>query len=285
MWNENNAALVEKYSNPANIPTDMEYGEYLMREFLTLGFQVKHLTVLGGASYAIGMDLLGGVAKIMFICKVTDQSMTPEMFKGFMGLRALYKANQYVLVTNKVVPMAGKQAAAQNGFVVVDNFLIGNEVVNLIVQSGAVPKNFGIQLVQYKRAEEQRLAEQAVLDEIEQQRRDAEQAEADRLAAEAAARRAEAAMIPLEKYEAGMYDSRLPTALAYVATMDVVSASGLARRMHIDQETAKMLLINMEELGVVSHAEQSKPRSIRMTQGMIEKTFGLRVRSTLSGIK
>ncbi|MBQ1495315.1 MAG: hypothetical protein IIZ37_10810 [Acinetobacter sp.] len=285
MWNENNQALVEKYSSLNIVPTDLEYGEYLMREFLTLGFQVKHLTVLGGSNYGIAMDLLGGAAKVMFMCKVTDQPMTAEMFKGFMGLRALHKANVYVLVTNKVVPLSGKQAAQQNGFVVVDNFLIGNEVVSLLVQSGIIPKNFGLQLVQFKRAEEQRAAEQAVLDDIERQRIAAEQAEAERIAAEQAARRAEAAMTPLEKYAAGMYDSRLPTALAYVATMDVISASGLARRMHIDQETAKMLLINLEELGVVSHAEQSKPRSIRMTQGMIEKTFGLRVRSTLAGIK
>ena len=285
MWNENNAGLVEKYSNPNVIPSDLEYGEYLMREFLTLGFQVKHLTVVGGSSYAIALDVLGGVAKVMFMCKITDQPMTVEMFKGFMGLRALYKADNYVLVTNKVVPLAGKQAALQNGFTVVDNFMIGNEIVMLLIASNVVPKNFGLQLLQFKRAEEQRAAEQAVLDEIERQRIESEQAELARIEAEKAARRAEAEMTPLDKYAAGMYDPRLPTALAYVATMDVVSVSGLARRMHVDQETAKMLLLNLAELGVVSQAEHSKPRSVLMTQGMIEKTFGLRVRSTLAGVK
>ena len=284
MWNENNRALFERFS-AGGIPSDSEYGEYLMREFMTLGFQVKHLTVMGGSMYAIALDAVNGAAKVMFMCKVTDQPMTPEMFKGFMGFRALYKANVYVLVTNKVVPSVGKQAALQNGFVVVDNFLIGNEVVDLLIAAHVVPQNFGTQLVQFKLAEERRAAEQAVLDEVERQRVEAEQAELARIEAEKAARRAEAEMTPLEKYAAGKYDPRLPTALAYVATMDVVSASGLARRMHIDQETAKMLLINMEELGVVSQAEPSRPRSIKMTQGMIEKTFGLRVRSTLAGLK
>lgn len=285
MWNENNAGLVEKYSNPSFIPSDAEYGEYLMREFLTLGFQVKHLTVAGGSSYSIVMDLLNGAAKVMFMCKVTDSQMSVDVFKGFMGLRSLCKADTYVLVTNKVVPMAGKQAALQNGFIVVDNFMIGNEIVHLIAQAGVVPKNLCVQLLHYKYLEDKRAAEQAVLDDIERQRIEAERAEQERIEAEKAARRAEAEMTPLEKYAAGKYDDRLPTALAYVATMDVISASGLARRMHIDQETAKMLLIDMEELGVVSHAEPSKPRSIRMTQGMIEKTFGLRVRSTLAGLK
>jgi ribosomal protein S25 len=284
MWNENNRTLFERYST-GGIPSDLEYGEYLMREFMTLGFQVKHLTVMGGAMYAIALAVMNGAAKVMFLCKVTEQPMTPEMFKGFMSFRALYKADIYVLVTNKLVNSAGKQAALQNGFVVADNFLIGNEVVDLLVAAHVIPQNLGTQLVQFKIAEEKRAAEQAVLDELDRQRAEAEQAELARIEAEKAARRAEAEMTPLDKYRAGKYDSRLPTALAYVATMDVVSASGLARRMHIDQETAKMLLINMEELGVVGQAEPSKPRSIRMTQGMIEKTFGLRVRSTLAGIK
>lgn len=50
MWNRNNQMLVAKYQDPSTIPTDAEYGEYMMRELLTLGFSARRLQLGGEVS-------------------------------------------------------------------------------------------------------------------------------------------------------------------------------------------------------------------------------------------
>lgn len=278
MWNAHNKDLVEFYSHHSNVPSDAEYGEYLMRELMTLGYRVRKLSLSGGNNFIIAMDLLQNDARVVFFCKTAKTTIDSQTAQSLMALRAMYKATKHVVVTNRSFVDEAKKAAEKNHILLVEDFNIGSEIVDLLCDTDILPDSLGRQLLIYKRDADEKarlLAEERERLRLEEEAKRKKEYEADEIAE----------MTPFEKYQAGVYDPRLPEAIASVSTMDVVSIGGLARRMKIEQDAAKVMLQQLAELGVVGPAERSKPREVLMTQGMIEKRFGIRVRPGLGGLR
>ena len=278
MWNTNNKDLVEYYQHHGNMPSDGEYGEYLMRELMTLGYRVRKLNMAGGNNFVIALDLLQNDARVIFFCKTAKATIDAQTANSLMALRSMYKATKHIVVTNRAFVDEAKRTAAQNNILLIEDFNIGAEIVDLLCESDIMPDSLGRQLLIYKRDADERARIRA--EEIERLRAEEEakrkkEYEADEIAE----------MSPFEKYQAGLYDPRLPEAIASVSTMDVVSIGGLARRMKVEQDAAKIMLQQLAELGVVGPAQHSKPREVLMTQGMIEKRFGIRVRPGLGGLR
>ena len=259
MWNRNNQMLVAKYQDPSTIPTDAEYGEYMMRELLTLGFSARRLQLGGGSQFVISVDQLDGHVRTVLFCTVTRGSLDEVTAKRLLSLRPVYKANQYGVLTNGAIPDKVRRMLEQNQVVPLEKYRIGSEIAEILGEIDIMPAALAQTLVRLR------------AEDVERQQRAeaARQAELHRK------------MTPMERYEAGMMLPNIKDAIAVVSLMDVVSIGGLARKMHIEQDEAKELLLQLAELGVVGPAERSKPRQVIMTQGMIEKKFQIRVRSGL----
>lgn len=274
MWNLNNQMLVAKYQDPSTIPTDVEYGEYMMRELLTLGFSARRLQLGGGSQFVISVDQLDGHVRTVLFCTVTRGSLDEVTAKRLLSLRPVYKANQYGVLTNGAIPDKVRRMLEQNQVVPLEKYRIGSEIAEILGEIDIMPAVLAQTLVRL-RAEDVERQQRAAARE-EQRRREEEAARQAALQAELHRK-----MTPMERYEAGMMLPNIKDAIAVVSLMDVVSIGGLARKMHIEQDEAKELLLQLAELGVVGPAERSKPRQVIMTQGMIEKKFQIRVRSGL----
>lgn len=274
MWNRNNQMLVAKYQDPSTIPTDAEYGEYMMRELLTLGFSARRLQLGGGSQFVISVDQLDGHVRTVLFCTVTCGSLDEVTAKRLLSLRPVYKANQYGVLTNGAISDKVRRMLEQNQVVPLEKYRIGSEIAEILGEIDIMPAALAQTLVRLRAEDVERQRRAAVREE--QRRREEE-------AARQAAQQAELhrKMTPMERYEAGMLLPNIKDAIAVVSLMDVVSIGGLARKMHIEQDEAKELLLQLAELGVVGPAERSKPRQVIMTQGMIEKKFQIRVRSGL----
>lgn len=279
MWSTKNDALVKHYGYPTAQPSDTEYGDYVIRELLSLGFAVKRMRLSGGNHYIISLEMFGGTVRAIILCKTSHGSIDLQTAQSLMALRSMYKASKYVLLTNRGFSDQAKHVAFQNHFSVVEGFYIGCEILDFLGDADLLPSTMCKYMI-YLKAESD-----------EQARIKAEEEERLRLEAEAEAQRHRVfaveevqEMTPLERYTNGLYDPRLPEAIAAVSVMDVVSIGGLARKLKVEPETARLLLQQLEELEIVGPSEQSRPRDVIMTQGMIEKRFGIRVRTGLGSL-
>lgn len=273
MWNQNNAAVVDRYGGSSGNPPDAEYGTYIMREMMSLGFPVKKLGMTGG-NFMVVMDLMDGLVRVVLLCKSAKTVIDASSAQALMAMRSICKATRYCIVTNRSFPSAARQAAAQNKILLVEDFYVGSEILDLLAAVGIMPRQMSNMMVNYRIDAEERAAAEA---EEAERRRQEEEAHRKKEFEEQEVRQ----MTPMEKYRNGLYDSRMPEAIAVCAQTDVISVGGLARKMRIDQDEARVLLTGLHELGVIGVAERAKPREVLMTSGMIEKKFGIRVNNGL----
>lgn len=274
MWNSHNRALVERYGSPSSVPTDAEYGEYIMRELLTLGYAVKRLQMAGGNHFVIAVDQMHGAARAVLFCKAARGMLDDSSVRMMLSLRPMCKAQVYGVLTNGTLSDQARRMLVQNHVIPLEEYRIGCEVLHILSDMDLLPPALGQRFAELVAVEENRvrIQREEKRKQEELQRRQAE---------EAAAARQKAEMSPFEKYQAGLLSPRISEAIGVVSLMDVVSTGGLARKLHTDQEEAGELLMQLAALGIIGPAERSKPRQVLMTPGMIEKKFGIRVRSGL----
>ena len=266
MWNTRNKELVDKYGSSAAIPSNAEYGEYIIRELLSFGYPVKKLYMSGNQVYAFSIQLFTGVSAVLF-CHTAKNAIDQQTTQSIMAFRSMYKASRYGIVTNTAFVPAARKLAETNGVVLIEDFRIGHEIVDLMAEMEFIPRPFANKFVAFAAESDERRYQEALEEEIRRKEEEKRRREAEEAARE------ERPLTALEKYDAGMYGDDVTQAIIAVGNMDVVSAGGLARKMHTNPEHAKQLLIVLEQLGVVSRPERSKPREVLMTAGMLEKRF------------
>lgn len=276
MWNRHNKELVDKYGESAAIPSDAEYGEYIIRELLSFGYPVKKLYMSGGSVYAFQVQLFKGVSVVIF-CHTSKNAIDLPTAQSIMAFKSMYKAQRYGVVTNTAfVPQARKHAEV-NGIVLVEDFRIGHEIVDLMAEMEFVPRAFANKFVELAVESDERHYQEALDAEIRRKEEERKRREAEEAA------RAERPLTALEMYDAGMYGDDVSQAIIAVGNMDVVSVGGLARKMHTDPDHAKDMLVILEQLGVVSKPERAKPREVLMTAGMLEKRFRVTIPVSFGG--
>ena len=69
------------------------------------------------------------------------------------------------------------------------------------------------------------------------------------------------------------YDDRLPEAVEIVVEAGQASVSMLQRRMRVGYARAGRLIDEMEQRGIVSEADGSKPRSVLITREQMNELF------------
>lgn len=144
MWHIGNKKLVETYGDWKANPSDEEYGTYLARELMALGFVVKRLNTVGPV-FAIVVEVLGGTARMVLFCKQGPPGRDLPMSDLAMlaDLRNVCKADRYAIVSNGAFGKCeadGIAYEAKTGIVLVANFSIGMEVLRVASMVGLVPK-------------------------------------------------------------------------------------------------------------------------------------------------
>lgn len=279
MWNGSNAEAVRKYLATGKTPFDGDYGAYVAREFLALGYKVQQVKLANIMAFVFTVDLFEGRCREGVICKSSDVPLNRNTVQTLASARAVAKADKYVLVTNATLDVQAQKFVDANRIAVVDEFRMGDEVLNIIDKGGLVPQKLLMLFAQS-------MAQAA---EMEQRLQAADEtarlSEARMLHAEALAQQASSrgprpaakANSPMDRYLAGQMDPLMGKALTTVARTDAISTASLARKLRIPQDRAAMMLNDMEALGVVTEAEAGRPRFVRMTQAVIERTFGVKV--------
>lgn len=268
MWNLNNQELLDRCRRGYN-PTDAEYGEYLMRELMTAGYQPRHVSAGGFDQFLIRLDLLGGRSTAVLLCKSVCGDLSAKQAKALLSLRPVCRADVYAFVCSGDVPADVAHIIQMNDTLCLAERSVGCEVFSILQDIGALPPQVVRKVTQYQRLEQQVREMQSRQQEME-------------MAAQAAAQQA-AAKVQAAREQFQPVSPAVRLALPVVAQMETISTNGLAHRMHIGAEDAKRILSELSQLGVIGPLQTGQPRRVIMTPAMIERRFGVHVRNSLRG--
>ena len=260
MHNVKNEAVLAKYKSNLMQPTDLEYSTYIARELLGLGFTVRRKSLPECGDSVILIEILGGACRVPMLCKSFHSASDAVPLKSLSEL-LLVPAPIHIFVTNQPISVGANITLQEKKIAAIGAFKLGDDVLKILELTGFLPV--------------------AIIDELKRSYVFLGEEETVGVGADCLLDMTPdvnvAKMTPLDKYKAGLYHAKLPEALCAVAQMSAVSASGLDRKLHVGNETSKLLIKQLTELGVINKSAAGVPRTVAMTKGMIEKQFGLRL--------
>lgn len=273
MWNSANRDLCDRFGSGKTLPSDTDYGTYIAKELMALGYAPKQLHLAAQAAFIAAMPVLGGMTEAMLICKPIAGTVNQGVARSLMSMRSMHRAGRYIVITTGKLDLPALQLLNANGLPSVDQFNIGDDVLKILGKAGLVPevmlsllsKNTKrmMELDQKLRSTEQALVYQE------------EQATIAMAGGGGPAKKTPDQMSPMEKFKAGMMDPYLGQAMRVISGTNAVTTGSLMKRLKCSQAKADLLLNQMEQLGVVTPAKIGSPRFVKMTKGMMEKQFHL----------
>ena len=198
MWNKNNAELVDKYAASAAVPSNTEYGEYIIRELLSFGYPIKKLHMSGGSVFAFVVQLFSGVSAVLF-CHTAKGALDLATAQSIIAFKSMYKAQRYGIITNTSFIPAAKRYAETNNVILVEDFRIGHDIVELMADMEFVPRPFVNKFFELLTESEERQYQDALNAEIRKKEEERKQREAELSSSPSRP------LTAAEKYDAGMY--------------------------------------------------------------------------------
>lgn len=284
MWNAANKDLVDRFGpGKQAVPNEPDYGTYIARELMSLGFAPRQVYVTGQPAFVMSMPLLGGRTEGLLICRVLRGTVDENMARVLASVRSVSRATCCAVVTTAKLDERAARYLTANKVVGIGQFFIGSDVARILDATGVVPER----LVRMASASSGRVAE------LERKLREVNEllAYREQQAAAEAARPGSSVfasgdaiqpsspgankMDGKAKFDAGLMDPLVPRAMMAVCGTNATSAGALTKRLRCDGEKAELLLSQMEEMGIVTAGKPGAPRFVKKTKAMMEKEFGL----------
>ena len=272
MWDPGNKDMCERFGAGGAVPSDTDYGTYISRELVALGYMPKQLYLAGQAAFVASVPVLGGAGSVLLICKAGRRKLDAAAARTLVSLRSMQRATRYVMVTEGMMDTAAAQMAAANGVAVADGFRVGGDVTAILNLAGMAPARLVKALTDAaKRADS--LARQ--LRETQEALAEQERQVVVASVAGGVVKKPPERMDPMEKYEAGLMDPQVPYAIRAVAGTNAVTAATLAKRMKCSAQKAETLLAEMAQLGVVTPGAPGTPRFVKASKPVLDQRFKL----------
>jgi len=284
MWNQANKDLMDRFGPGRHeIPGEPDYGTYIARELMALGFAPRQVYMTGQPAFLMTMPLLGGRAECLFICRVLRGAVKESDARVLASLRSVGRASCCAVVTTGKLDAAAERYLAANKVCGIGQFFIGSDVTRILDVTGIVPER----LIKMASASSGRVTE------LEKRLREAQEllAYREQQAAAEVARpgssvfaSGDAIETPQprrgktngkERLMSGQMDPLVPKAMIAVCGTNATSAGALVKRLRCSPEKAEELLGQMEELGIVTPGKPGAPRFVKKTKAVMEKEFGL----------
>lgn len=264
MYCEDNARIERQFKNQNIVPSDVDYGGYIMREIEALGFSVERKPSNSGFIFII--TLFNGKTKAAFLCKANPGNLfIPN--DAFVSLCIIKGASLYGVITN--IMLLGEKAALlrSKGYVPYGGYNIGDNIMDVLTSCGLIPSAIG-EYLKRKTADDDVAFDQSFNYLI---------AEPEEEIIQKAQIFVKAERTMVEKYEAGECDDLINDALRDFCKnhRNKISAGNLARILGIKMSRANKILYELEMLGVVGSSVDGQAREVLLTPGMIEKRFDL----------
>lgn len=272
MWSSANKDLAAKFGRGKSLPGEVEYGTYVARELMALGYAPKQVYVPGQPSFLMAMPLMGGALEALLVCRVLPGSVDTNTMRPLASMRSMRRSAVFAIVTTGRLDQQARQYVAANKIPCVDQFAVGDDVGRILGATGVVPDALMSMLGRASMK----------VSELERKLRETEEAlrfQEHQLEVVSrgpvSVQKDPGKMDGKDKLQAGLMDPMLPKAMEAICGTNATSAGTLVKRLRCTPEKAELLLDQMEELGIVTHAGKGAPRFVKMTKTMMEKNFGL----------
>lgn len=276
MWNASNRDLCARFGPGKPLPQETDYGTYIARELMALGYAPKQIYVTGQPALLLAVPVMGGTMEAALICRSLPGEINGGMARSLASLRSVHRAARYAIVTTARLDDGARQYLAANRVPAAAPFMIGDDVAKILDALGLVP---GALLKQLTEARNRAAGLEKKLYEAEQSLAYQEEQTETALRAAGGAvpvrKQDPARMTGAEKFRAGLMDPLLPQAMFAIAGSNATSAGVLVKKLRCTPSKAEALLAQLEEMEIVTHAEPNAPRFVKMTKAMMEKAFGV----------
>lgn len=273
MWNTSNRELCARFGPGKAMPSETDYGTYVARELMALGYAPRQIYVTGQPVFVMSVPVMNGQMEAVLICRVLQGDVDIGTTRSLVSLRAIRKAVRHVIVTTGKFDDQSRQYLAANKVPGVGQFMMGGDISRVMDAVGLVPGAL-LKLLGSASAKVAEL-EKKLYEAKEALAYQEEQAETASRGAPAPEKKPPERMTGAEKFRAGLMDPLVPKAMQAIAGTNATSAGALVKRMGCTPEKAEALLGQLEEMGVVTPAAPGAPRFVKMTKGMMENAFGL----------
>ena len=135
-----NEALVKAY-HEGYAPSGRDYELYLMFELQNLGYDVY----VTKATHDFGTDVILQVNpyfRIIFQCKYYSAKIGNSAVQEICAAKEYYQAQMCVVISNQTYTDAATTLAVVNNVLLISNFDIGSDAVELCVALGLMPKRY-----------------------------------------------------------------------------------------------------------------------------------------------